>query len=458
MTNGLVKVGSSFFIEFLFKSPHINTIYFRKEREFMTTSSDFKAFLNNLKIKNAGQISNRYGTITRALNRKFRGTESKTDNTLQVGSYGRFTGIKGISDLDMLYIMPNALWTNYSNDPSALLDTVKSQIETVYPTTKINKDRYVIVATIKQHKIEIVPVFQLPNKSFKLPDTYNGGGWKIADYKAELKAIKDKNEERNGNLRLLAKMVRAWKSHNNIQISGFLIDTLCYNFLKNTPKYDQHSFGKYDELVRDFFYFLEYQTPKAYYLAPGSNSQALVTKPKLLQQNAIKAREDCHNAIVARQKEQFPKCTQLYKGVFGRNFPRPIQENDHSTEQFIEHSFDLELNYKIKIDCEIKEDLITQLLSRFLVTNERIKPQRKLTFKADNIDIPGDFELKWKILNQGDLAINKGELRGQILDDDGTRSRTETSSFYGDHIVECYAIKNNIVVAMDQMEVPISHG
>eukprot|EP01042_Synura_sphagnicola_P020855 gene20855-26488_t len=60
----------------------------------------FKALLSNLAVDNADTISLRYGEITCALNQEFRDTDSKTANSLQVGSYGRWTAIKGISDLD----------------------------------------------------------------------------------------------------------------------------------------------------------------------------------------------------------------------------------------------------------------------------------------------------------------------------------------------------------------------
>ena len=69
----------------------------------------FQEFLSNLAIDNADRISLRYGEITVSLNKKFRDTESKTANSLQVGSYGRWSAIKGISDLDMLYITPT-IW------------------------------------------------------------------------------------------------------------------------------------------------------------------------------------------------------------------------------------------------------------------------------------------------------------------------------------------------------------
>jgi len=58
----------------------------------MSTAELFCGFVDNLKIQNAEVISVRYGELTATLNKKFRDTESKTDNTLQVGSFGRKTG------------------------------------------------------------------------------------------------------------------------------------------------------------------------------------------------------------------------------------------------------------------------------------------------------------------------------------------------------------------------------
>ena len=75
----------------------------------MSISDAFQTFLTNLKVDNADTISSRYGEITSACNKRFRDTDSKTANNLQVGSYGRWTAINGISDLDMLYIMPSGL-------------------------------------------------------------------------------------------------------------------------------------------------------------------------------------------------------------------------------------------------------------------------------------------------------------------------------------------------------------
>ena len=87
----------------------------------------FTDFIANLAVQNSEEISGRYGEITRALNKKYRDSESRESNTLQVGSYGRYTAINGISDLDMIYMLPDSEWSRFKDGrQSALLQEVKS--------------------------------------------------------------------------------------------------------------------------------------------------------------------------------------------------------------------------------------------------------------------------------------------------------------------------------------------
>ena len=147
----------------------------------MNVSYTFQEFLQNLAIDNREKISKRYGEITKVLNIKYRNTESTTSNSLQVGSYGRFTAIKSISDLDMVYILP---WSEYerfkNNRQSALLQEVKNQILVRYPTTKMRGDGQVVVVSFTNYQIEVLPAFENADGSFLYPDTNNGGSWKTA--------------------------------------------------------------------------------------------------------------------------------------------------------------------------------------------------------------------------------------------------------------------------------------
>lgn len=74
-------------------------------------------------------------------------------------------------------------------------------------------------------------------------------------------------------------MARAWKNKQGVQIGGLLIDTLVYNFLKQTSNFDDKSFGSYDEMSRDFFDYLRKQ-PKDQkeYSALGSNQRVKVKR------------------------------------------------------------------------------------------------------------------------------------------------------------------------------------
>ncbi|NCO45267.1 MAG: nucleotidyltransferase, partial [Vibrio sp.] len=81
--------------------------------------------------------------------------------------------------------------------------------------------------------------------------------------------------------------------------------------------------------------------------------------------------------------------------------------------------------------------------------------KKKLLFTVTECSVPEPFTLKWKVLNQGAEAERRDCIRGQIFEDEGYRQRKEFSDFQGEHLVECYAIKNGVVVARDQIAVPI---
>lgn len=124
----------------------------------MTTKQAFEKLLDNIVLDIDEQLSKRYKEITKKLNKTFRNTESESANSLQVGSYGRYTGIKGISDLDMLYIMPNSKWVEYKDDPVKLLRDTRDALIDRWPNSDITYDTPVVVLNFTNFKFEIQPV------------------------------------------------------------------------------------------------------------------------------------------------------------------------------------------------------------------------------------------------------------------------------------------------------------
>ncbi|MCI5105118.1 MAG: nucleotidyltransferase [Pseudomonadales bacterium] len=431
----------------------------------VSVSDMFREFLDNLRVENAEQIGMRYGEITSSLNKKFRDSESKTANTLQVGSYGRYTGIKGISDLDMLYIMPKSKWDTYKNNrQSQLLTDVKDAILARYPRTNIGVDRLVVTVSYSNFHIEIQPVFEEldddGNSYFRYPDTYNNGSWKVTKPRQEMQAVRDLNNSKNGNLRSLCKMTRAWKNKNGVSIGGLLIDTLAYNFMQSTNYFDEKSYHYFDELSRDFFRFLADQPDREHYKAPGSNQNVAVKKK--FQKPAETAHELCVKAIEAKTDA---RAHARWRAVYGPSFPASQQLEEaklvtkswRDTEQYIEDLFPVDIRHSMIIDCNVyQHQSIPRRLLNMLENGFSISSNRSLIFHIAEHDIPGDFDVRWKVLNRGEEAKNRDQIRGQIEKSNNVnKTRKESASFRGDHIVECYAIQGGVVVARSSILVPI---
>src|SRR5271165_4697915 len=201
----------------------------------------FSTFCSNIQVQDGGTISTRYKAITRRLNTDFWTTTSDTAHSLYAGSYGRNTAIKGFSDLDMIFQLPNSLFEQYNsyagNGQSALLQAVKRSIEKTYSTTSIRADGQVILVPFNDGiTFEVVPAFINTANTYTYPDANDGGRWKTTNPKPEIDAIRTRNTACNGNLVPLCRMMRY-----------------------------------YDFMCRDFFRWMAGQDDKQeYWNAPGS--------------------------------------------------------------------------------------------------------------------------------------------------------------------------------------------
>ena len=286
----------------------------------------FSGFCSNLNVSDGGTISNRYKNITSRLNQDFWNTKSDVAHSLYVGSYGRNSAIRGFSDLDLLFQLPYAEYQKYNaylgNGQSSLLQAVKKSIETTYSKTSIRADGQVILVPFDDGIIfEVVPAFENINQSFTYPDANNGGSWKVTNPKPEIAAMRKRNFDTNGNLIRLCRMMRAWRNEWSVPISGFLIDTLAYQFIENW-EYNQRSYFYYDFLSRDFFEWMSNQSQvQEYWKAPGSGQ--LVYGKGLFQYKAKR----CYNISLEAIEHEFatPKrewsAKQKWREIYGKSFP-----------------------------------------------------------------------------------------------------------------------------------------
>lgn len=431
----------------------------------MSISEMFSNFIGNLTIANSETISMRYGELTAALNKQFRDTESKTANTLQVGSFGRKTGINGISDLDMLYIMPKTKWANYNRvgGQLSLLQHTRDAIRQRYPTTEVKVDRLVVTVTYKDFHVEVQPVFEQDDLSYWYPDTKNGGSWKITRPREEMTAMAELDTKKNDNLRALCKMARAWKNKHGVGMGGLLLDTLAYNFLASITEFDTKSFLYYDRMSRDFFKYLSELPEQTEYAAPGSRQRVKVKKK--FQKKAQKAHKLCVEAIEAENQKNV---NDKWKKVYGRPFPasamvaqegvsKGFAQSWDNTEEFIEDKFPVDIRESMQLDCEVKQNGFREFCLRDMLARRiPLLPKKDLHFRIKNVSTAEPYNIYWKVLNRGDMARKKNCIRGQIVKDEGLMEKKEYTQFRGDHIVECYCVKNGVVVAKERIHVPIN--
>ena len=446
----------------------------------MTTASLFKEFIKNIRIQNADVISENYNKVTKALNEYYYESDSNCIHCRQIGSYGRTTGINGISDLDMAFELPTATYDKFNaystGAQSALLQDVKKAILNIYDNDQVKADGQIVGIDLDGFRIEVLPTFFLEKDAngnldynvYTFPDSNNGGRWRRTKPKLEIEATRTLNTEYgNDTYRNLCRMVRSWKNHVGAKCSGLWIDTLVFNFLKQSETYKNISYKSYGELVKDFFKYLfdqyELSPDQKIWKAPGSNQNVHGSwqnhrKMKKAYQLCLEATEDIS---VANEK---------WSKVFGVNFPEEESEHLHESflvrkkapnEQFIEYAYNgkIDIRNYLSIDYSISAESKTWKMLKKALSNYRVPISRNLEFHIKNTDVEPPYQVKWKVRNIGSAAVAKNQERGRLQDSTFGKHKDsrlqEKSSFCGEHWVECYIIKNVICIALDHVSVHI---
>lgn len=295
------------------------------EEIIMSVAGNFENFCKNLRMSPdvIDNISYRTKRITKQLNIDFWESTSEVNHSFYSGSYGRGTDIY-TSDIDLLMVLPYSYYEKYNsykhNGQSALLQAVKESIENTYKSYKRADGQVVKVDFTDGISYEVVPCFlNNDNESFTYPDTNGGGSWKTTNPKAEIKAFNEMNRDSNKNLKRLCRMMRAWKNKNNVQMSGYLIDTLCYRFMQNWS-HKKESYLYYDWMARDFFGFLINQSQSSsYWFVPGSNRKIISTHS--FEYKAKQAKNLALKAIQYQSDGYEYSSKQEWRNIFGSKFP-----------------------------------------------------------------------------------------------------------------------------------------
>lgn len=435
----------------------------------MSLAKDFQDFVEKLIPNKLEEMTTTAGEIAKKLNKEYYGLDGEsTEHMYIVGSVGRGTAIKGVSDLDLIFDLPEDTYKKYdgygenSNGQSALLQEVKNILKVRYPKTDMSGDGQVVVIEFTNYKVELVPGFKQKDNSFKYPDTHNGGSWKKTDPLPEIQASEKMAEETNDVFIHICNMLRAWKNNIGFKFGGLLIDSLVYKFLNENNEYKNADYVDYFNMVKAVFNFLKkLDKEQVYWYALGSNQQVYnCDNGKFI----TKASNVCD--MISDYNGNEIDINEKLENIFGKDFPANeyFMESEYATvarktEQFINQLCPVDIQFNLKIDCEVTQDGYRPYLLRYMLRNGiLLKKNKSLKFEIQSCDVPEGVEscdIYWKVRNVGNEALRLNQIRGQVVKTNSITHR-ERTSFRGAHYVECYLVKNGVCIARDRIEVPIS--
>lgn len=417
----------------------------------------FEKLCENIKLtsKQREDAKKKYSGVCKKIHDNFYDFEYSGNTKLIFGSYAKDkkTAIRPFSedqDVDVLFKIPEDVYDQYRDyedgGQSALLQKIRNiLLDSKYALGEKPKawGKVILVKTTDgTHNVELLPAFELEDGSFKIPNTENGGSWDDFDPRSELEKFRKSNEKNGGLTAILSRMIKRWSLEvASVTIKSYEIENYVIRFL------DQYDFSekKYSEIVKDFFEFL--------HECIDENNESYVNTAK---ERALKA-------LKFENENKFENATDEWKKVFGKNsFPSraSVYENVYTkskapNEEFIENIIPVKIdpNFKIKIDCEVTQKGWRS--KTLLSTLKFLQKEKELELFIRSTNIPEPLNIMWKVRNFGSEAENLGQLRGEIVADEGNRKKKEETRYSGEHFVECYVIKNGICVARDKIMVPI---
>lgn len=427
---------------------------------------DFKKFCDNIQLDNRDDMETTIKEITKKLNKEYYDLENEENEHMYiVGSVGRNTAKKDTSDLDVIFDLPKEIYSKYNsyetNGQSALLQDVKNVLLERYPNTDIKGDGQVVVIGFTKYTVELVPGFKQNDDKFKYPDSNDGGSWKYTNPFPEIEECEKANKNTAGNFYNMCHMLRAWKNKKGFKFKGLLIDTLVNNFFNENEEYKKIGYEDYLKLTKEMFNYLKDEDEEqSYWLALGSNQQINNDD----RGEFIKKAKKAYNKL-KDVKEEDDNVNDVLRNLFGRDFPKSEKKKEsysfirfRNTEEFIEDKYQIDINYNINLDCIVTQNGYRPMsLKEILNEHKFLKPQKQLDFYIKNekeLYKLKPYEICWKVKNEGELAMKKDKIRGQIYKTNQTHQH-ENSEFRGNHYVEAYIIKNDVCVAKGKIDVPI---
>lgn len=299
-----------------------------------------------------------------------------------------------------------------------------------------------------------------------------GSDWSVRELKGLTEWFKSQNNDSHGKLRKVIRLSKMFcksrKSWKNMP-SGLLQTVLCDEKL-------QQSYERIDEL---FYYTMQEIVNR---LETSTSVEAPVDDGRDLTPRDIdcKRMTNWKNRLKSKLEDLKvlfnEECTkddaiQAWYGFFNHDYwgGQVLVEKNYAVasvsksvcsffdgEQYIEEMYPVRLAYQCDVSCKVSGDgWRPKLIGEFLSMSRHYLPHKfEIRCEMEYTNCPWPYKILWKVKNVGPEAQRKNLIRGKIKE--CGRTIVEHTSFFGNHYIECYIVKDGVCVSRKRIEIPIA--
>lgn len=396
------------------------------------------------------------------------------NNCIQIGSYPRFTAIKPVHDLDVLYIIGDM--SQFNETPTQSLTNLEIKLKEYFQ----KNTSYRLAFKLQTHSVtisfmengqeyfgvDVVPAYINGQNEFNLdmydvPEIVEMGrrkrtgfydqkhasnasvAWIKSDPRGYIKIASDINNI-NNDYRKTVKFIKKWKhnaseNNENFKLKSFHLEQIIVDIFKQKP--DITIF----DAIFDFFYTLPKSIEQPQ-IPDRANSHIYIDfYLKDLTQNQKEMIIQARDCFLVKL-ESFNDTSKVSSLLEACEYTRKPDEK-FIFDEGIPTLVDPNLNFKIIGRLRSMNGFREYAYLIGMPKGSRVNKNNNIKFDINTNDT-GASLYKWKVRNDNSSPDPRGEIT-----DHTTKRYPESTAYDGQHFVECYAILNNVCIAKHRIDV-----
>jgi hypothetical protein len=435
--------------------------------KLVETFNDFLRDTVNMKQARLDQLDQRVESVFGALDSDVDLKSLVVDHIPQ-GSWAHNTIIEPLQgrEFDADFLLRLEEVPDWTSDPKQYLLKTRAAFKdsSTYKDMVSLKNRCVRITYANDCHVDVVPFLELPdgrevivNRSDNTFEESNPEGF--TDW------MRDKDSTACGTLRKVIRLLKYLRDHKGT----FAVKSVILTTLVGSQIQAWHQPDRYSDVPTALINIVDdlntYLQGNPFLPTIADPSQPNTTFNHRWDQDGYSNFRDWIRFYADRMMTAFNEpdavtSRTLWQEIFGPDFKRSSVTaaavtksaalvTREGNEQFIDDfGFPIIRTHEVEIECRVTTSKGYHYEGTLSRRGNRVAKHRQLSFRIVNCNVPAPFDVYWKIKNRGAEASARTQLRGEVVLDDGSRRRQESTLYQGDHYVECYIIKDAQCVAI----------